>query len=102
MIRTIAAIAMTLSIGSAIAEEVVVEEVAVEEVPVEEVAAEEAAAPAQSAFAAAIENVDADKDGALSQDEIATIEDKVALEAVLALDANKDGSVDAAEGEASK
>ncbi len=81
MLRNLFALAMILSVSTAMAEE---------------------KAAHESAFAAAVAKYDANKDGSLSKEEISKIEDKAAKEAVEALDANKDGSVDAKEGAASK
>lgn len=59
--------------------------------------ADEGAKPAKAPnINAAIKKADANKDGSLSADEIATLDPEV-KEKVLALDANKDGTVDAAE-----
>lgn len=80
MLRNLFALAMIVSVTAASAEE-------------------KAAAP-ESAFAAAVAKYDANKDGALSKEEIGKIEDKDAKAKVEALDANKDGSVDAKEGAA--
>lgn len=53
-------------------------------------------------WAELLEKHDADKNGALSAEEVATIKSDKLKEKVLALDANKDGSIDATEGEGAK